>query len=217
MNISWYGLGCFQFTARGYPTVVTDPYDPATVGLRLPQLSADIVTSSQLLAEPRAAAWPGIEGDYRILAAPGEYEIGGVFITAVSSARNRARDWADGVNIVYSFIYDGLVICHLGELGSMLTQADVEAIGGVDVLLVPVGLPDGLTPAVASEVVSMIEPRVVIPMQYALPGLAVPRNSVEPFLREMGVAEPEVTDRLRIRRGEGTGETRVLLLKPLGG
>jgi len=216
MQISWYGLGCFQFTARGYPTVVTDPYDPTTVGLRLPQLRADIVTSSQLLADPRKASWPGISGNYRTLAAPGEYEIGGIFITAISSARNRTRDWADGINIVYSFIYDGLVVCHLGELGGMLTQADVESIGGVDVLLVPVGLPHGLTPAEASEVVSMLEPRLVIPMQYSLPGVTLERKSVELFLREMGVAEPEVVDRLSARRGEGAGETRVLLLRPLG-
>jgi len=104
----------------------------------------------------------------------------------------------------------------LGELGGMLTQADVESIGGVDVLLVPVGLPHGLTPAEASEVVSMLEPRLVIPMQYSLPGVTLERKSVELFLREMGVAEPEVVDRLSARRGEGAGETRVLLLRPLG-
>lgn len=214
MEIEWYGLGCFRLTERGCPSIVTDPFDESQTGLRLPQAEADIVTSSFLLEDSREATWPRILGTPRTLAAPGEYEIGGVFITGVASSRARKRGARPEQNVVYTINYDGVAVCHLGELARAPTQAEVEAMGRVTVLLVPVGIPGGMTPAVASETVSLIEPEIVVPMQYRVPGLRTERKPVAGFLKEMGVTDPSAVPSLRVTSGGEPDELQVVLLEP---
>lgn len=214
MDLTWYGLGCFSLTDRDYPTVVTDPFDPTTVGLARRQLRADIVTSSRLFEDPRELTWAQVRGEPRTLAGPGEYEIGGVFVTGVASARNRKREGAFEENVIYAVSYDGIVVCHLGELGRTLTQAQAEAIGRVTVLLVPVGVPGGLTHSMAAETVSLVEPDIVVPMQYKLPGLKMERKPVDGFLKEMGVTQPQELSVLRVSPGGEPEETQIVLLEP---
>ncbi|MGC9467578.1 MAG: MBL fold metallo-hydrolase [Anaerolineae bacterium] len=214
MEIEWHGLGCFRLTERGCPSIVTDPFDESQTGLRLPQAEVDIVTSSLLLEDSREATWPRILGTPRTLAAPGEYEIGGVFITGVASSRARKRGTRPERNVVYTINYDGVAVCHLGELTRAPTQAEVEAMGRVTVLLVPVGMPGGMTPAVASETVSLIEPEIVVPMQYRVPGLRIERKPVAGFLKEMGVTDPSAVPSLRVTSGGEPDELQVVLLEP---
>ncbi|MCU0521500.1 MAG: MBL fold metallo-hydrolase [Anaerolineae bacterium] len=215
MEITWYGLGCFRLTERGCPSLVFDPFDEEEAGLRLPRSGADVVLSSRLIDNPSNVRWPWLDGSAaRTLAAPGEYEIGGVFITGVASPRVASDPGITLDNVVYTASYGGVVVCHLGELGRALTSAQVESIGHVDVLLVPVGMEAGLTMAMASETVSLIEPDTVIPMQYATPGLRLPRGTVEGFLKEMGVVSPTCISSLKVVAGEHREETRVLLLEP---
>ncbi|MBN1247174.1 MAG: MBL fold metallo-hydrolase [Anaerolineae bacterium] len=214
MDIIWYGLGCFSLTERGYPSLVTDPYDADRVGRARHLLTADIVTSSRLLEEPWKATWPQVRGEPQTLAGPGEYEIGGVFVTGVASSRNRKREGPVDENIVYAVSYDGVVVCHLGELGRTLTQAQAEAIGRVTVLLVPVGVPGGLTHSMAAETVSLVEPDIVVPMQYKLPGLKIDRKPVDGFLKEMGVTQPQELSVLKVAAGGEPEETQIVLLEP---
>ena len=215
MEITWYGLGCFRLTERGYPSLVIDPFNEEEAGLRLPRGGADVVLSSRLVDDARTMNWPGLEASAaRTLAAPGEYEIGGVFITGVASPRAVVDPGMSLDNVVYTAAYEGLVVCHLGEIGRALTNAQVEAIGHVDVLLVPVGIEAGLTMTMAAETVSLIEPNTVIPMQYATPGLKLQRGSVEGFLKEMGVTSPTCVSSLKVVPGEQLQEIRVLLLEP---
>jgi L-ascorbate metabolism protein UlaG (beta-lactamase superfamily) len=148
------------------------------------------------------------------LAAPGEYEIGGMFITGVASPRASGDPAIALDNVVYSVTCGGVTVCHLGELGRALTNAQVEAIGHVDVLLVPVGIEAGLTMGMASETVSLIEPNSVVPMQYATAGLKLQRAGVEGFLKEMGVVNPTCVPSLKVAAGEVLEETQVLLLEP---
>ncbi len=212
MEITWYGLGCFRITARNYPAVVTDPFTEDEATRELPHARADIVTSSLPLEQSEQARWKGLRGPYRALTGPGEFEIGGMFITGVSTWRDRKKTQE---NIVYSFELEDLVVCHLGEIGSVPTRAQVEQMGNVHILLLPVGIPDGLTPSVASEIISLIEPNLIIPMQYNIPGLKVKRNPVDRFLKEMGLAataHPMPT--LKVSRSDLKEDTQVVLLEP---
>jgi L-ascorbate metabolism protein UlaG (beta-lactamase superfamily) len=213
MELTWYGLGCIRMTERNFPSVVIDPFDEDEAGLSLPRGGADVVLSSRFADDSRTLRWPGLGAVGRTLAAPGEYEIGGVFITGVASPRAGQDSSVALDNVVYTVTYGGVVVCHLGEPGSALTNAQVEAIGHVDVLLVPVGIESGLTMAMASETVSLIEPNIVIPMQYATTGLKVQRAGVEGFLKEMGVTNPTSAPAFRSVAGEELEETRVLLLE----
>ncbi|HOT89957.1 MAG TPA: MBL fold metallo-hydrolase [Anaerolineae bacterium] len=218
MELTWYGLGCFRIVERGYPAVVMDPFNEEETGLVLPRSRSEIVTSSVLLDEPQQARWKGLRGVSRTLAGPGEYEIGGVFITGVATFRDRKHGAEAGQNIVYAVNVNGVVVCHLGEIGHTPTQTQVEALGSVNVLLIPVGLPGGLTPAMASEIVSLIEPDIVVPMNYHIPGLRVKRNPVDRFLKEMGVTWGDAQPSLKVLSATTEAEeTQVVLLQPQQG
>lgn len=214
MELTWYGLGCFRIVERGFPAVVMDPFDEGETGLTLPHSRVDIVTSSALIEEPSLAKWPGLRAGARTLAGPGEYEIGGLFVTGIASFRDKKRGADLGQNVVFSVNVNGVVICHLGELGHTPTQTQVEAMGDVNVLLMPVGIPDGLTPAMASEIVSMVEPDIVVPMNYETPGLRTPRNPIDRFLKAMGTASGTPLTSLKMTSSSGSEETQVVLLEP---
>jgi L-ascorbate metabolism protein UlaG (beta-lactamase superfamily) len=211
MEIVWYGLNCFRLAERGMASVVTDPYDPS-VGLNLSRPRADIVTVSR--DAPECNYTRGVRGPFRKLDTPGEYEIGGVFITALATYADKQKGAARGLNTVFHFDYDGLTICHLGHLGHVPTQAQIEALGTVGVLLIPVGGDGGLTPAKASELVSMLEPSVVIPMRYKMPGVSLSLGTLGRFLKQMGIEKAEPVESVKVTRGSLPSETEIVVLKP---
>lgn len=217
MEITWYGLGCFRIIERGYPAVITDPYDEEATGYALPRARAEIVTLSQPADDPRELAWPRFRGPTRTVASPGEYEIGGLFITAIPSYRDRQKGAERGQNIIYTYDLGAFTVCHLGELGHVPSQSRIEGLGAVHILLIPVGIPDGLSPSMASEVVSLIEPNIVIPMNYQTPDLLVERQSVSRFLKEMGITNSETQASLKLAAGAIPEETQIILLEPQKG
>ncbi|HOC21247.1 MAG TPA: MBL fold metallo-hydrolase [Anaerolineae bacterium] len=217
MEITWYGLGCFRLVERSYPAVITDPFDEEASGYTLPRARAEIVTLSQPLEDPREISWPRFRGPTRTLASPGEYEIGGLFITAIPSYRDRQKGAERGENIIYTFDLGALTVCHLGELGHVPSQSRIEGLGTVHVLLIPVGVPDGLAPSMAAEVVSLIEPNIVIPMNYKTSDLRIERHPVSRFLKEMGVTNPETQSSLKVVAGAIPEETQIILLEPQKG
>jgi len=210
MEITWHGQGCLRLAERGYPTVVTDPHDPDETGLALSGLEASLVTSSRLVDDPRSLLWPQVAGVSRTVSAPGEYEIGGVFITGAACPPSDE----DRENVVYTITYGRTALCYLGELAGPLKQSQIEAIGPVTVLVIPVGIPGGLTPAMAAETVGLIEPAVVVPVHYDVPGLLVERLPLEGFLKEMGVSEPTSLEVLRVTDGAASEETQIIVLEP---
>jgi len=210
MEITWFGLSCFRIRSRT-ATIVTDPYD-REVGLSLPRLKADIVTISH--DAPGHSAARAIKGDPHILSGPGEYEIRGVFITGLDiRPENRRKRDRERRNTVFLFELEDLRVCHLGDLQHVPSQAEVEeTLGEVDVLMVPVGGGGSLNAAQAAEVVSLLEPRIVIPMHYRVPGLALKLDPVQKFLKEMGSEKAPALDALKISRGELPEETQVIVL-----
>jgi L-ascorbate metabolism protein UlaG (beta-lactamase superfamily) len=214
MELTWYGLGCFRIVERGFPAVVTDPFNEEECGLVLPRTRAEVVTSSAFMDEPEKARWKGLRNVEHTFAGPGEYEVGGIFITGIATFRDAKKGAELGENIVYVFNVNGVVVCHLGALGNIPTQAQVEAMGGVHVLLLPVGIPKGMTAEMASEVVSLIEPGIVVPMEYKTPGLTLKREPVTRFLKEMGITQPTTEASLKVTAASEQEETQVILLEP---
>jgi L-ascorbate metabolism protein UlaG (beta-lactamase superfamily) len=213
MELVWYGAGCFLITERGYHSVVTDPFLEDNPRISLPNVTSEIVTSSRIMDEPRMAIWSGITGVIHTISGPGEYEIGGVFITGVESHTQQRKSKSSPDNVIYAIDYNGIVIGHLGECGSVPTQAQIEILGHINILLVPVGIPNGLSVIMASEIVSMIEPDMVIPTHYSLTRQNASYKSVNPFLKLMGIENPAVLPSLKIDNPVFPEGTQVILLE----
>jgi L-ascorbate metabolism protein UlaG (beta-lactamase superfamily) len=207
MELTWYGLSCFRITERKYATIVTDPYN-GNLGLPELQLKGNVVTISHDAAGHNHA--PAVNGTTQVLKGPGEYEIGNVFITGIATA----TDDKDERNVLYLFDYDGLTIAHLGDMKKVPSQTQIEALEQVNILLLPVGGGNSLSAAQAAELVSMLEPNIVIPMHYHIPGLKLELDGVDRFLKEMGVTDPKEEPMLRISAQNLPEETETLILTP---
>ena len=209
MIITWYGHSCFRLNERGMAAVVTDPYDHQVVGYGPLRLTANIVSVSH--DAPGHNHLKVVKGTTRLITGPGEYEIGGVFITGVQT--NPKQSSGNGMrNTLYAFDYDGVTVTHLGDLQRMLTQAEMEALGTVNVALVPVGGGGGLNAAKAAEVISLLEPGIVIPMHFKTKDTTLELESLNKFLKEMGLGEVEPVPSLKVTRSSILGETRVIVL-----
>ena len=207
MELIWHGLSCFRIQQRDMATVVTDPFD-ASIGLPQLKLSADVVTISHEAAGHNYLA--AVSGYEYALTAPGEYELGNVFITGISTA----QEGASGKNVLFMFDFDGITIAHLGDMARVPTQTQIEALEQIHVLLVPVGGGNSLNAAQAAELVSMLEPNIVVPMHYQIPQLTLQLDGVDRFLNEMGVTEAVQEDSLKLTSGNLAEETEVVLLAP---
>ena len=212
MEITWYGKSCFRLTERSMLTVVADPH----AGKDL-KLKADVITiSNDATDHSNLSAVAGTQrGDVRVIRSPGEYEMGGVFVTGVAMKAGQKAQKDDekkvdapARSVVYSFNYEGINVAHLGGLTFVPTQAQVDALETVDVLLVPIGGDQGLTAVQASEIISMIEPSIVIPMNFDSSG-----ESLTKFLKEMGLSTAKSQDMLKVTKGSLPEDTQVMLLE----
>lgn len=208
MDIIWYGHSCFRLIDRGHASIVTDPFDD-TLGYEMPRLKADIVT----ISHPSAGHdhIDAVKGFKHIIEGPGEYEIGGVFIIGVATfdaaLENPRR------NVIYVFDYATLTVAHLGDLDHVPNQSMIDTLGQIDVALVPVGGGNSLSSSQAAEVISLLEPSIVVPMHFqtdALRGLDL--DPVDRFLKEMGVNAVEQEALLRVSSSSLPEQTQVVLL-----
>jgi L-ascorbate metabolism protein UlaG (beta-lactamase superfamily) len=190
MDISYFGHSCFRIRGRD-TTVVTDPFSPK-YGFPMGKPQAGIVTISTKDSPDSAyhTFVDGVGGEPYLIEGPGEYEVANVLIYGV---RTHSRLGSDGgstgyrLNTAYVIDMDDIRVCHLGELMDVLTAEQVEAIGSVNVLIIPVGGGGTLGGKRAVEVASQLEPNIVIPMHYRIEGTR--SESLEPvdrFINEMG-------------------------------
>lgn len=216
MTITYHGHSTFKLKGkRG--TVVTDPYDPA-VGFQLPVLTADIVTVSHDHFDHNAAG--KVRGTSRrerpfLVDKPGEYEVGGISVFGVPSFHDNSKGTERGRNTIFTILLDDLRICHLGDLGHEITAELQEAIGEVDILLVPVGGVFSLSPEQAVKAVRALEPSIVIPMHYKTAAhdekVFADLQPVATFLKEYGVEVTPVA-KLDIEQANLPEETEVMVL-----
>lgn len=211
MEITWYGLSCFRLTERGLATVVTDPYDSEVVGYSPLKLKAEILSISH--DAPGHNYTSAVKGTSHTITGPGEFEIGGVFITGIQMDGVKKRTNEEPRNTLYVFDYNGVTVAHLGDLRRVPTQTEVEALGTVDVAMVPVGGGGGLNAAKAAEVVSLLEPGFVIPMHYGTSKVKLKLSPLSKFLKEMGLSEIAPEPTLKVTKSSVPEETRVVVLE----
>lgn len=216
-------LGHSSFRIRGRDGIVlTDPYD-RSVGLDIGKPTAHIVTISHAHPDHTnvAAVKPMREKVFTI-EGPGEYEVGGVMISGVQTYHDKKKGEELGRNTAYVVHLDDVVFCHLGDLGHELSARQLEEIGAVDVLFLPVGGGETIGPAEASNVIGQIEPRIVVPMHYAQDGqqqsFTTQIGTLDAFLQEMGIKEPQIEDKLNITAANLPAEgeqPRIIVMRPV--
>ena len=211
MEITWYGLSCFRLTERNLASVVTDPYDSQVAGYEALKLKADIVTVSH--EAPGHSYTSAVKGYSHLINTPGEFEIGDVFITGIQTNGYGKNDTDEPRNTLYVFDYEGVTVAHLGDLRRVPTQTEIEALGTVHIVLVPVGGGGGLNAAKAAEVVSLLEPGFVIPMHYGTSVCNFKLAPLSKFLKEMGLGTIKPQPSLKVTKSMIPEETRVVVLE----
>jgi L-ascorbate metabolism protein UlaG (beta-lactamase superfamily) len=214
MTITWYGHSCFKITNQGgHLTIITDPFDKS-IGLKPPRINADIVTVSHEHDDHNNVK--ALNGSPFVINGPGEYEIKGVNILGIDSFHDQQQGQKRGLNTIYLIEIDSIRICHLGDFGQdRLTDEQVEKIGAVDILMIPVGGHYTIEASQAVEIVDQLEPHLVVPMHYKIPGLKIELDGIEKFLKEMGISKKTALDRLTLKKKDLVGkEMAVAVMKP---
>ncbi len=203
MNIIWYGQSCFKITVstgkgpERQAIIITDPFDKS-IGLKPPRTRADIVTVSHQHRDHNNVGI--IKDNPFIIDGPGEYEIKKVSIKGISSFHDKKQGALRGKNTIYVIEAEDIHLCHLGDLGHILEAGQLEQIGKIDILMIPVGGRYTISWNEADEVINQIEPKIVIPMHYKIPGLTINLDSVDKFCKEMGASAKKTIPKLSIKK-----------------
>ena len=208
MEILWLGHSCVRIRAKE-ATVVTDPCDKST-GYSLGRPTADIVTVSN--SDPAHSYVDGVAGSPRVIEGPGEFEISGASIVGVTTWRGKEKTPESGRNVAFVIEMEDIRIGHLGAIGHVPTSDQLEEMSNVDILLVPVGGGESLEAPPAAETVSLIEPKIVIPINYQTDVEKTKLDPVDRFLKEMGAKSPEHHAKITVTRSTLPDETQVLVL-----
>ena len=208
MEIKWLGHSCFLIKGKER-TIITDPYHPS-LGYSLGEPKADIVTLSHF--HPGHSYIEGVANNPKQIKGPGEYEIGGTFITGIATFHDSAKGEISGKNTIYLIEMDGITLCHLGDLGHSLTSQLIEELGVVDVLFSPAGEISTISVDTAVEIIKQLNPHIAIPMHYKTDALARNLEPVDKFLDKMGIHKVDPISKLLITQSSLPASTQVVVL-----
>ena len=211
MIITWQGHSCFKIQDKVGPegvTIVTDPFNKE-VGLKVPNFEADIVTVSHQHDDHNNT--DALRGHPFIIDCAGEYDFKGVLIEGVDSYHDEKEGAEHGGNIIYRIEIDDISVTHLGDLGHILSDAQLEKLVGTDILLIPVGDLYSLDAKKAVEVISQIEPRIIIPMHYKTKDVKFNLDPIEKFIKEIGLT-PTYEEKLKISKKDLPAEDMELVI-----
>ncbi len=212
MIIHWYGHACFKLQSNYNEVVLAiDPFDNS-LGWRAPRITADIAVMST-----RQGAHNNIdaikserESGLFVIENPGEYEVGGVFVHSIPITED------SGTTLISAIRMDECSIAHLGTLNRTLTESELEELGNVDILCIPIGGNGVLDAKKAMSIINEIEPRIVIPMQYMIAGLKRDCDGIDRFLKEFGVKDAETLDKFKISKKDlPVDTTKIICLNPV--
>lgn len=213
MEIVYLGHSSFRIKGKK-TTLLTDPYNPDAVGFSYKKVSADIVTISHQHDDHNYLEL--VTDVKRVVDGPGEYEISGVSIIGISSYHDDKQGKERGKNTIYVIEMDGLRLVHMGDLGHTLKEKEVEALGTIDILMIPTGGEYTIGPAQASEITRAIEPSITIPMHYKTAGLtkdlSAKLSEVAPFISDLGFPVEKV-DKLSVKRESLGEEQKIIVLE----
>jgi len=216
MQIIWKGQSCFQITTqktKNPVNITIDPFSPE-IGLRPPTGAADIVLVSHDHKDHNNIA--AISGQPFVISGPGEYEIKDVYIQGIPSWHDDQEGKERGRNTIYVIDAEDLRVCHLGDLGQKeLTNEQLEKIGQVDILMIPVGGNFTIDEKEAQKIMSQIEPKITIPMHYFIPKLKVKIDGVDKFLKSLGIKSMQPEPKLSIKKKDILpDEAKIVVLEP---
>lgn len=214
MDITYLGHSSFKIKTKT-AVVVTDPFPTELLGFKFPKTEANIVTVSHQHEDHNYLGL--IEGDPFIISEPGEYEVKGVSVFGYPSFHDQHSGKDRGVNNIFVIEAEGLRICHLGDLGAAIPTKILEEIGEIDVLMIPVGGKATINSKEAVDLISQMEPFIVLPMHYREEGINEKEfgdlATLETFLKEMGAENAEKLDKLSLSKDKLPEETKVVLLE----
>ena len=216
MKISWYGQSCFKLLVKtnigDKITIITDPFSKE-IGLTPPRGTADIVLVSHDHYDHNNVKT--FSAEPFVINSPGEYDIKGVFIKGIYSFHDTSQGKERGGNTIYIIEAEDMKVCHLGDLGQKeLSDNQLEKIGDIDILMVPVGGIYTINGSEAVKIINQTEPSVVIPMHYKLPNLNIKLNSVDKFLEEIGGEKETIIEELSVQKKDLIeGEMKVAVMK----
>ena len=209
MEIVW--LGHASIRIKGVDaSLITDPF-PDSLGITMAEEKADVVTVSN--PNPNYSNVEGVGGDPRVIDGPGEYEIGGYYISGTATASRGGEQEPSIVNTIYTIRAEGVTICHLGVLSQPLSPGQTQRLNDTDVLIVPAGGGPTIEPAAAADLVNAISPRIVIPVHYATEEVSAELQPVDTFLGQIGVSEVAPQPRLNVTATNLPKEQRVVVLQ----
>ena len=210
MNITWYGQSCFKITSKDI-TIITDPFDKK-IGIKPYTGAADIVTISHEHYDHNNVE--SLRGTPFIIRNPGEYEVKNIFIRGLNSFHDKKEGEERGMNTIYIMDMEDMRICHLGDLGHMLSDKVIEALGQIDILMIPVGGNYTIDGKEADELIDKIEPAIVLPMHYKTSSLNINIDKIDKFLAARGIKKHEAIDHLSIKKKEiNPEENKVIVLE----
>jgi len=209
MNIVWKGQSFFEI-ASDESTIAIDPFDES-IGLKVPKVEADILLQTH--AHPDHSNKKAILGKPFFINSPGEYEVEGIFIQGIPGFHDEKQKEPI---VIYKIEAESMRLCHLSDLGQKeLSEQQVDQIGEVDVLMIPVGGKYTIDAKTASSIVSQIEPRIVIPMHYKIAKLKLNIDGVDKFLKQMGEEGIKPEKKLKLSlKNLPQAETKIVVLEP---
>ncbi len=180
MEVIWHGHACFEF--RGDDRiVVVDPHDGKSLGIKPPVCSADIVLMTHEHSDH--SAYRIVRGDHEdVLGRNGAFEVRGLEVVGYPSFHDEEQGAERGLNTLYKFTMDGIVVCHCGDLGDIPSQEVVDALSDVDILFVPIGETFTIKLEKLDRFIKMVDPKIIVPMHYRVGGLTLPIFTVDEFL-----------------------------------
>ncbi|MBD3208266.1 MAG: hypothetical protein GF370_02340 [Candidatus Nealsonbacteria bacterium] len=218
MKIRWFGHSFFQiktkFEGRERTKIFIDPFEEDT-GLKLPnRLSGEIVMVTHPHSHHNNVK--AISGNPFVIEGPGEYEVRKVFIHGISSFHDQKKGKENGRNTIYIVENEGIRLCHMGDFNQAeLTEKQMEKIGEVDILLIPIGGGKTVSAKGAAKIMSQVEPRITIPMHYALPKLKVKLDPLDNFLKAFGIKAANPVEELSVKKKSlpKEDEAKIIVLK----
>lgn len=215
MEIRYIGHSSFILKNK-QAAVVTDPFDSENVGLKFPKsIEADIVTVSHDHFDHNAVS--RVTGNPFVISKPGEYEVKTIGVTGFPSYHDSAAGAERGKNTIFRYEMDNLNICHLGDLGHVLTDAEVERLDGIDVLMIPVGGFYTISPEEASKIIAEIEPSLVLPMHYGRDDLNQKQfgslKSLADFLKVCEITDINRVSKLTLTRDKLPEQIQVVIFE----
>jgi L-ascorbate metabolism protein UlaG (beta-lactamase superfamily) len=213
MRIKWLGHACFLVTSEGGVRIITDPYAVGG-GINYSPITeaADVVLVSHDHGDHNNVS--AVQGKPEVIKGPGTKTANGVHFRGVAASHDTSQGAQRGSNTIFCFTVDDLTLCHLGDLGHVLSQAQVTEIGAVDILFVPVGGFFTIDAAVADQVCNQLKPKAIVPMHFKTSKCAYPIAGVEDFLESKKNVRKTMASEVEFRRETLPTATEIVLLQP---